>query len=180
MFILFKKILNDNPTQLGDILVRADSIFLYDTVVLKNQKTGTSYTGTSIEISSFPNHTFNTPSTIDQVSSVLNVIDITGGAGVGSSCAGNPGVLDIIYPATSYPLLKTNMIVNNSATQLHPYVFNPEYLVFSENIVYQDSKTSAQNTALLIVLRDSQPRRIITALELDVLVAVLEPVIVPV
>lgn len=180
MFILFKKILNDNPAQLGDILVRADSIFLYDSDVLLNQKTGTNYTATRIEISSFPNFSFNTPSTMDQVSSVLNVIDLTGGAGVGSQCAGNPGVLDIVYPSIRFPLLKTSMIVNNSLTQLEPYVFNPEYLVFSENMIFQDSKTSLQNTALLIVLRDSQPKRIMTALEMDVLVSILEPIVVPV
>ena len=177
MFILFKKILNSNPAQLGDILVRAESIFLYNSDVLQNKKTGADYNATRIEISSFPNHSFHTPSTMAQVSSVLNVIDLTGGSG--SQCAGNPGVLDIVYATAGYPLLKTNMIVNNSMSELEPYVFNPEYIVFAEDMVFRDVKTSLQNTALLLVLRDSQPKRIMTALDFNDLIAILEPNIVP-
>lgn len=179
MFILFKKILNGNPAQLGDILVRADSIFLYNADILQNKQTGVDFSATRIEISSFPNHSFHTTSSMDQVASKLNVIDLTGGAGSGSSCAGNPGVLDIIYPMTKFPLLKTNMVVNNSLTSVEPFVFNPEYLVFSENIVFRDQKTSQQVVALLLVLRDSQPKRIMTALDFDDLVTVLEPLVVP-
>jgi hypothetical protein len=179
MFIIFKKILNGNPAQLGDILVRADSIFLYNSDILQNKKTGGDYHATRIEISSFPNHSFHTPSTMAQVSAMLNVIDLTGGAGSGSSCAGNPGVLDIIYAASTFPLLKTNMVVNNSLTSVEPYVFNPEYLVFAEEVVFRDQKTSQQATALLLVLRDSQPKRIMTALEFSDLITVLEPSVVP-
>ena len=179
MFILFKKILNGNPAQLGDILVRADSIFLYNSDVLQNKKTGADFNATRIEISSFPNHSFHTPSTMAQVSSMLKVIDLTGGAGSGSSCAGNPGVLDIVYASSTFPLLKTNMVVNNSLTSVESYVFNPEYLVFAEEVVFRDQKTSQQATALLLVLRDSQPKRIMTALEFSDLITVLEPSVVP-
>ena len=179
MFILFKKILNSNPSQLGDILVQAESIFLYNSDVLQNQKIGSEYPATRIEVSSFPNHSFHTPSSIAQVSSALNVVDLTGGVGSGSSCAGDPGVLDIIYASSTYPSLKTNMIVNRSLTELEPYVFNPAYLVFAEDIIFQDRKTSRQETALLIVLRDSQPKRIMTALNFDDLIAILEPIVVP-
>lgn len=180
MFILFKKILNNNPAQLGDILVRADSILLFNSDVLQNKKTGMDYNATRIEISSFPNHSFYTKSTMAQVASMLKVIDLTGGAGSGSSCAGNPGVLDIIYAASTYPLLKTNMIVNNSLTAVEPFVFNPEYLVFAEDIVFRDQKTSQEVTAMLLVLRDSQPKRIITALDFGDLITILEPSVVPV
>lgn len=179
MFLLFKKILNSNPAQLGNIIVRADSIFLYNEDVLENRKLGTSYTATRVELSSFPNHSFYTPSTIGQVSSVLNVIDVTGGAGVGSSCLGNPGVLDIVYMSTSYPLLRANMIVNNIETELQEFVFNPDYLVFSENVLYRDQRTAQEKIALMIVLRDSQQRRIMSNLEFDDLQAILEPVLVP-
>lgn len=179
MFLLFKKILNSNPAQLGDIIVRADSLFLYNDDVLENRQLGVSYSATRVEISSFPNYTFYTPSTVDQVSSTLKVIDLTGGAGTGSYCAGNPGVLDVIFPSTSYPMLKANMLQNQSKLELQPYVFSPEYLVFSENVVYQDLKTKMQDTALLIVLRDSQQRRFMTDLEFDDLVTILEPTVVP-
>lgn len=180
MFILFKKILNSNPNQLGDILVRADSLFLYNADTLENKRTGTNYTATRVEIASFPNYSFYTPSTVDQVSSVLNVVDVTGGAATsGSSCVGNPGVLDIVYISTSYPLLKTNMLVNQSKLELQPYVFNPDFLVFAESTVYLDLKSKVQDTALLIVLRDSQPKRIMTDLEFADLVTILDPVIVP-
>ena len=179
MFILFKKILNSNPAQLGDVLVRADSIFLYNSDALQNKKTGADYNATRIEISSFPNYSFHTPSTMNQVSSVLNVVDLTGGAGSGSSCAGNPGVLDIVYATSTFPLLKTNMVVNNSLSELEPYVFNPEYLTFAEEVVFRDQKTSLQVTALLLVLRDSQPKRIMTALDFGDLITILEPNVVP-
>ena len=180
MFLLFKKILNDNPAQLGDIIVSAESVFLYNADVLQNKKTGRDYVTTRVEISSFPNYSFYTPSTMDQVSSVLKVIDLTGGAGSGSYCAGDPGVLDIIYMATTFPLLKANMLVNNSLSEVEPYVFNPEYIVFAENVVFQDRKTAQQATALLLVLRDSQPKRIMTELDFGDLVTILEPTVVPI
>lgn len=180
MYLLFKKILNSNPAQLGDILVNADSILLYNSDVLQDKKTGQDYIATRVEIYSFPNYSFHTKSTVAQVSSMLKVIDITGGAGSGSSCAGNPGVLDLIYMATKYPLLKANMLVNGSKTQLEPYVFNPEFISFSETITYRDQKTSNEDQATLLVLRDSQPRRIMTDLDFDDLVTLLEPSVVPV
>lgn len=180
MFLLFKKILNSNPAQLGDILVRADSVLLYNSDVLQNQKTGSDYVATRIEIASVPNYSFHTTSTIAQVSSMLNVVDLTGGAGIGSSCAGNPGVLDIIYASSKFPLLKANMVVNNSLTSVEPYIFNPEYLVFAEEFVFRDQKTSQQATALMLVLCDSQPKRIMTALDFSDLVTILEPSVVPV
>ena len=64
MFLLFKKILNSNPAQLGDILVRADSVMLYNSDVLQNQKTGSDYVATRIEIASVPNYSFHTTSTL--------------------------------------------------------------------------------------------------------------------
>ena len=76
-------------------------------------------------------------------------------------------------------MLKANMLQNQSKLELQPYVFSPEYLVFSENVVYQDLKTKMQDTALLIVLRDSQQRRFMTDLEFDDLVTILEPTVVP-
>lgn len=180
MFLHFKKILNSNPAQLGDIIVRADSIFLYNNDVLENRKTGTNYQATRIELSSFPNYSFHTPSTMAQVSSVLKVIDLTGGgSSTGSSCAGNPGVLDIVYMSTSFPLLRANMLVNNSKSELEPYVFNPDYIVFTEEVVFQDRKTQQQDTAVLLVLRDSQPKRIMTDLDFSDLMTVLEPTSVP-
>lgn len=180
MFLLFKKILNSNPNQLGDIIVRADSLFLYNDDVLENRQLGINYHATRVEISSFPNYTFYTPSTVDQVSSTLKVVDLTGGAGSGSSCAGNPGVLDIVYASSNYPMLKANMLQNQSKLELQPYVFSPEYLVFAEDVVYQDLKTKMQDTALLIVLRDSQQRRFMTDLDFSDLVTILEPTVVPV
>lgn len=181
MFLLFKKILNSNPNQLGDIIVRADSLFLYNDDVLENRQLGVNYNATRVEISSFPNYTFYTPSTVAQVSSVLKVVDLTGGAGpgTGSSCLGDPGVLDIVYAATNFPLLKANMLQNQSKTELQPYVFSPEYLIFAEDVVFQDMKTKMQDTALLIVLRDSQQRRFMTDLDFADLQTILEPIVVP-
>jgi hypothetical protein len=181
MFLHFKKILNSNPAQLGDIIVRADSIFLFNNDILLDQKTGLNYNATRVELSSFPNYSFHTPSTMAQVSSVLNVIDLTGGgSNTGSSCAGSPGVLDIIYLSTEFPLLQANMLVNSSKSELEPYVFNPEYIVFTEEVVFQDRKTQLQDTAVLLVLRDSQPKRIMTDLDFSDLLMVLEPTIVPI
>jgi hypothetical protein len=180
MFLLFKKILNSDPTQRGDIIVRADSILLYNEDVLENRKLGVNYTATRVELASFPNHSFYTPSTLAQVSSVLKVIDMTSGAGTGSTCAGDPGVLDILYVPISYPLLKTSMIVNNIEAELQDVVFSPDYLVFSENIIYRDQRTGQQKTALMVVLRDSQQRRVMTNLEFSDLQAVLDPTPVPI
>ena len=72
------------------------------------------------------------------------------------------------------------MLVNNSRNELEPYVFNPEYIVFSEEIVFRDQKTSQQSTAVLLVLRDAQPKRIMTDLAFADLVTLLEPISVPV
>ena len=79
-----------------------------------------------------------------------------------------------------FPLLKTNMLVNNSKTELEAYVFNPEYIVFAENIVFRDQNTSLQETALLLVLRDSQPKRVMTNLDFADLITVLEPIVIPI
>ena len=179
-FLLFQKIKNNNPAQVAPIIVRADSIFLYSDDALQNRVANTNYTATRVELSSFPNYNFYTTSLLNSVSSVLNVIDVTGGAGTsGSSCAGSPGILDTVYVSTTYPMIKANMLVNQSKDQLYPYVFNPEYLVFAETVTYLDKGTGVEDVALLLVLRDAQPRRILTDLAFDDLVTILDPAVVP-
>ena len=179
MFILFKKILNSNPAQLGNVLVRADSIFLYNEDTLEDHKMRVSYQASRVELSSFPNHSFYTLTTIDALSSLLDVVDMTSGVGSGSSCAGDAGVLDTVYAVTKYPMIRANMILNQNRNELQAYVFNPEYLIFAEDVVYYDQRLNQQRTALMIVLRDSQQKKILTDLLLADLVAVLEPIIAP-
>lgn len=180
MFILFKKILNSNPAQQGDILVRSDSIFLYNQDTLEDQKLRVSYNATRIELSSFPNHSFYTLTTVDDLSTMLNVVDMTSGVGSGSSCAGDTGVLDTVYAVTKYPMIRANMILNQNRNEIQAYVFNPEYLIFAEDVVYYDKRLNAERQALMVVLRDSQQKKILTNLMLADLIAILEPLVAPV
>lgn len=181
MFLHFSKIRNSNPAQIEGITVRLDSIMLITEDVLENRTLNVNYTATRVEISSFPNYTFHTTASMNTVAALLEgVVDVTGGAGSGSTCAGDPGVLDLVYAEARYPMLRVNMLVNSSKHYLQEHVINPEYLVFAEDLVFIDSFTRNQDSALLMVMRDSQPKRLLVDLTLADLDAILDPTVVPV
>lgn len=175
MYLFFKKILNSNPAQLGDIIVETDSILFYNADTLLDQKRGINYQATRVEISNFPGFSFHTLSTVDQISSVLDVHNLTLIGGVS-----DPTEIKIIYPISKFPMIKASMLVNDSFTEVENCVFNPKYIVFAEDIIVRDRKTSLSKVALLIVLRDSQPRRLVLNLDFNDIQSALNATIVPV
>jgi len=121
-----------------------------------------------------------THSTLDMVTSIIKTVDARFGLGIGTTCNNDAGVLDYIYPTTKYPMLKCSMIFNSSLSTLRDYVFNSSYLISAEDVQFFDPMSNVHGVALMVVLKDAQPRRILTNLLYSDLCAILGAVDVPV
>jgi hypothetical protein len=167
MFLNFQKISN----QTSNVLIKSDSIMLLESAnVMIN---GTLTAVTSVEIAGYTRMGFNTPSTFSQVVSVVRSVDVRAGFDP-AVCGAN-----LVYPTMSYPLVQTNMIFNNTMNELVPYAFNPTYLVSAESVSYIDVFDKTQRTALMIVLHDVNPRRIMTNMTFNQLKTILGAIDVP-
>lgn len=164
MFLNFQKITTATTSKRSSVLINADAIMLMEVDQLEDKDYGTTFDATRVEVVGFPNLGFHTVSTLDIISSSVKVIDARNGLGAGSTCGGDPGVVDFCYTITKLPMLKCSMIFNSSISSLQDYVFNPSFLIYAASIVFTDAVSRNQETGLLIVLRDAQPRRILTNL----------------
>ena len=179
MFLTFDKITTATPTKKSKILVNSESLLLMDSDTFENKELGSSYEATRVEVIGFPNHKFYTLATVSSILALVPSIDMTQGvATIGSQCLNTPGALNFILPSVQYPLIKTLMIFNNSPSETREYVFNPNFIVYAEEVTFYSSGNQ-QQTGLMVSLRDTQPRQILTKMTLADLITLLEPVTVP-
>jgi hypothetical protein len=172
MFLTFQKITTATPSKKSKILVNSESMLLLDVDTFENKELGVQYDATRIEVIGFPNHKFHTLTTFNDVLTYVPAIDLTQGLGIGSQCAGTPGVLNFVQPSIQFPLIKTLAVFNNSL-ETREYAFNPNFIVYAEEVKYGGN---GQYTGLMISLRDTQPRQILTKLALSDLISILDPI----
>jgi len=175
MFLQFQKITTQYPSRRSPIIVNTAAIQLIKVMTFDSMETGTPYTATAIEVLGFPKYTFYVTTQLATILSYLKVTDITNGFIPGTSCAGGNS-LDIVYPQIHYPLIKAKAIENNTVTQTSDYVFNPDYLLYAEDTIFNDSVTQSQQTALMVTIRDTGPTGVLTKLPFADLVQILKPI----
>lgn len=172
MFVTFQKITTSNPSKKSTILVNTESILYMDVDSFEDKSYGGMYDATRIEV---PNYKFFTATPMADILSIIPSVDFTSGvATTGSQCAGTPGALNIILPKIDWPLIKAPMVFNNSPTETREYVFNPSFIVYVEPVMY-NGPGGRQYPALMVVLRDNQPRQVLSKLDMADIISLLEP-----
>lgn len=177
MFLSFQKITTATASRRSQILVNSDEIMYMEVDSVYDKTDNVYYDATRVELIY---NTFHTPSTFTDIASVSAMVDIRNGVGEGFQWENDPGVVDFTYPVTTLPLLRCNQIANSSRTTLNDYIFNPKFLIYAETVTFNDAINKTVEPALLIVLKDTHPKRILTDLVYDDLVNLLSASIVPV
>lgn len=178
MFLTFQKISTASPDRKTPIIINSEALLMLEQQVFTNTQMGGQYTATRVEVIGFPHYSFHTPTPLNVILGITKTIDLTQGVSAGSECAGTPGVLNVVRPAVSLPLVKTKSVFNYSATEYKEYVFNPNFLVYAEEVKY-GGQGNSEFTGLMISLRDSSMRQVLTQLPMSDLIALLSPTTVP-
>jgi len=173
-FYEFHKITTAYPSQKSPIIVNFDSILTIDANTFENKEDGLPYEATRIEIEGTPKHSFYVSTLLNTVMTNFDCIDATGLFVPGSSFNGGTGI-DTYYPYPTFPLIKAKMVFNNTVNESRDFVFNPIHLMYAESVIFKDSSSGVQQTALMIALRDSPPRKILTLMNYSMLVQILQP-----
>lgn len=174
MFIQFTKINTAHPTITSPLMVNSADIMQITTDRFQNVDTGIEYIATRVDVIGHPVYSFHTLSTINQINVVLPMVNVTGGAGTGGSCV-DPSSLDIVYPQAVFPHIRLLSIFNSSLSTTEEHVINPNHLVWAEDMMFYDRISNQQETALLVTLRDTPPRRILSTLLYSDLAILLAP-----
>jgi hypothetical protein len=178
MYLEFTKINTSHPTTTSQVIVDADEIMLISYDTFRNLDTQSQYDCTRVDVLGHPVYSFHTLSTIDQIHTVVPMIDVRGNvASTNSSCI-DPNSLDIVYPVANFPLIRLTVIHNNRVSESEEHVINPNHIVWAEATVFNDQQTNQQVSALLLCLRDTGPRRIISTLPFLALELLLSPALV--
>jgi len=174
MFLEFQKITTATPSKKSPIIINSDALLTINTDKIENKAQGGMMTVTRIEVIGYPKYTFYTATSFDAVAAIIGTVDVTHGLIPGSPCIGG-NTVEQVYPTIRYPYLKASAIFNNTVTETDDYIFNPNFMLFAENTVFNDAATRSQQTGLMIVLRDTAPTKILTKLSYDVLFGILQP-----
>lgn len=176
MFLQLNKISTAYPSQTKPVIVNTDAILTVGTEIFENKDLNADYTATRVEIIGFPKHTIHTLTPYDTLIDFLGTVTVANGmAGTGSSCAGDTNVIDVIYPTVKVPFIEAAAIFNNTITESRRYTFNPNFLVYAEEVKFNDVYNLTESTATVIVLRDVQPKQIVTKIAFAQLAALLTP-----
>lgn len=174
MFLEFQKINTTYPSSKTPIIVNSDTIFKITTETFENKETGHDYEATRIDVLGIPKYTFHTTVPLNAVLGYLKIVDATSGVLIpGTPCVGGNEV-QIYYPTPSYPFVKAKAIFNSTITETKDYVFNPQFMIYAESMIFNDVTTHSQQTALVIALQDS-PAQVMTKLSYSVLAQLLTP-----
>ena len=138
MFLEFQKITNSRPSQRSPIIVNSSAILKLDTDEFENHEGHGRYLATRVEVIGFPKYTFHTLTTMDDVLTHLFSVDVTSGLVPGNICAGG-NTTGIVFPMAQYPFMKVSAIFNNTITETDSYAFNPNYLVYTEEVFFNDT-----------------------------------------
>jgi hypothetical protein len=172
MFLEFQKITNTNVS--SAIIINALDLLTID---FNNfEMNGEIVDQTHIEVGN-PKYQFYTTSTVPNIEAALNVIDISGGFIPGGVCVGGNSI-EIIAPSSSSPLIKIQIINNNTLSEFRYTILNPTKILYSENVTFIDSLTGQQVTSVLIVMNDINRTNFRTTLNWNDIVSILHPVTV--
>lgn len=178
MFLEFQKITNSRPSQRSPIIVNSSAILKLDTDEFANHEGHGRYLATRVEVIGFPKYTFHTLTTMDDVLTHLFSVDVTSGLVPGNICAGG-NTTGIVFPMTQYPFMKVAAIFNNTVTETDNYAFNPNYLIYTEEVFFNDTCKHTQSSAMMVVLQETSPLKIATKMSYETMFAVLQPTVVP-
>jgi hypothetical protein len=176
MFLEFQKITTSSQTNNSPIIVNSNTIISINEDELENKEIGGFYIVTRIEIAAFPKYAFFTRTSLSDVLTYIQHSDTT------SSNTGNTTCADgsiIFIPTIDHSFIKTEMFFNYTITESVPYVFNPNFLVYAESTIFNDKITYQQEKGLMISLRDSTPKNILTKLTYQQIFDLLHPIQIP-
>lgn len=177
-FIRLQKLTTRSPSSGEPILFNKSDVLVVDEEALVDQGSGSPFTARRIILNGSPEYTFYTMVSLSSILTALGAINLTGGLGSGSTCAGNPGVLDIVTLDANYPMLEVRKVVNNIASQTATITFNPNFLLHALEHPYQDEDTEVQSIGLMVAMKAVSPRRFMITLTMDDLTALLEPIVI--
>jgi hypothetical protein len=174
-FVQLQRMHADNATSSTVIFDLRDVLQINQTVA-QNKFTGQMETFSQVILQGYPEIFFLTKVNLQTFESNMHIVDLTGGAGTGSSCT-VPGVLDIVTADAIYPFVKFNRINNNVVIEDDPYIGNINYLYMVEEVPYVDKGTSEGKIAIALTFRGQPLRKIQTDTTLADIQAILDPVI---
>ncbi len=175
-FLKFEKLTTGTTSKHSSLLVNRETLLLVEPVTLEDKELGTTFVASRVVIIGYPEYTFYTLTSLATLQATLDAVDGTGAITVGgSSCSLDPGVLDIVSVSTQLPLLKLLRVNNNISTLTTPYVCNPNYLLYAEEVPFLDEDTELQVTGLMLTFRGNPLRRVPTKLTFAELCTLLEP-----
>lgn len=163
MFFTFQKLTNSRASGTSLIVINQNAILMVasDTFELNNA----SYDTTRVEVIGFPQQTFHTQTTMDDIMSHMTSFDAIVNPITGSS------LTPLIEDEKLYPLIKIQAIKNKNPNETSDFIFNPNYLVTAEEVEY-----ATGHTGLMLSLRDIGPRQILAKLSVDELILLFDSV----
>ena len=171
MFLQFQKLSNNSSTP---IIINSQSLLTID---FNNfEMNGEIINQTHIELGS-PKYQFYTTSSVPNIELALSVIDISSGFIPGSPCTGGNSVV-IIAPSSNFPLIKIQIVNNNTLSESRDLIINPTKILYSETTSFIDVVSGQQVSAVLIVMNDENRTFFRTTLSFADIVSILHPVIV--
>lgn len=175
MFLELQKITTSNSSKKSPIIINSSAILKIETDQFEDKETRTMFDATRLELIGYPKYTFYTLTSMDVILDKLTYVDVTNGFVPGSTCAGGNS-LGISYPEITYPIIKAPRIFNNTVSESDVYAFNPTCLIYTEEFTFNDSMLNRQSTAMMVVLRETSPLKIPTAISYEVMSQILKPV----
>jgi len=178
-FIQLDKFTTRTVSEVAPFIFNKDSFLISEKETIRDASDGHQFVATRVTLLGTPEYTFYTLVDQDVLATALGTVDVTQGLTPGgSSCAGDPGVMDTITYDAEYPMLKLLKILNKVTTNTLEYVCNTNEILYIEEIVYQDKATQMPATALVITFTSTTPRRVMTKLSFADISALLDPDIV--
>ena len=172
MFLQFQK--TTNFTAAAPIIINALELLTID---FNNfEMNGEIVNQTHIEVGN-PKYQFYTPSSVSSIEIALNIIDISSSFIPGPPCSGGNSA-SIVAPQSEFPLIKVQIVNNNTLSEFRYIILNPTKILYSETVSFIDSVTSQMVTAVIIVMNDINRTRFRTTLTYADIVSILHPVIV--
>lgn len=172
MFLQFQK--TTNFTASAPIIVNALELLTID---FNNfEMNGEIIDQTHIEVGS-PKYQFYTPSSVSSIEIALNILDLSGGFIPGPPCSGSNSAW-IVAPQSQFPLLRVQIINNNTLSEFRYIILNPSKILYAETVSFIDSVTSHMVTAVIIVMNDMNRTSFRTTLTYADIVSILHPIIV--